>query len=169
MRGYTRRKNPGGLPLWATVGLAGLGGLLSFAVYGAGSFALTQRLDPSMKTLDRNRYIGGAMATVLGGAVALLASPVIGAGLFAGGLIGAVGTDLYLALGKVLDKAPAASTTPSTTPTQQTTKGLYRGEQQQLNGIDGLYRGGDQQLVNGIGGLFRAGDLHQDAWMPTYQ
>lgn len=142
------------------VGLAGLAGLASYALYGAGSFALTQRLDPSMATLERNRYIAGGVATVLGGAVALLASPIIGAGLVAGGLVSLVGTDLYLALGKVLDKAPAASP-----PAQQTTKGLFRDGAQQLGALEQ----GNSQIL-GIGGLYRAGDQQLgNVWGPAYQ
>jgi hypothetical protein len=132
--------------MWATAGLAAIAGLASYAVFGAGSFALTQRLDPTMATLERNRYIAGGFATVLGIGVAALASPVIGAGLAAGGLVALAGTDLYLAIGKVIDKAPPAG---AAGPKQ--IRGIYDDGQRRT--ISGIYDGGQRRL-NGIGGVY---------------
>lgn len=118
-----------------------------------------------MKTLERNRYIAGGVATILGGAVAMFASPIIGAGLLAGGLVALVGTDLYLAFGKVVDKAPDAPA--QQLPAPQKVGALYRGGQQRPMGA--LYRGGQQKIL-GIGGLYRAGQQQlSDPWMPSYR
>ncbi len=139
-------------------GIAGIAGLAVYAVAGAGSFALTQRIDPTMATLERNRYIAGGVATAVGLGVAMFVSPIVGAGIAGGGLVALAGTDLYLALGKVLDKAPAAGATPATPPATPQVKGLgglFQGGTQQL-GIGGLYRGGSQQI----------GDV--DQWQPAY-
>ena len=132
------RRNPA-IPNWALAGLAGIAGLAAYAVSGAGSFALTQRIDPSMASLERNRYIAGGLAAALGLGVAIYASPVLGAGILAGGVVGLAGTDLYLALGKVLDKAPAAPAKIA---------GVYEGGAQQLQGV---YEGGAQQLQGAYG------------------
>lgn len=104
------RRNPG-LPLWAMAGLAALLGLAAYGVAGAGSFALTQRLDPSLGTLERNRYVAAGLFTLAGIGLAFK-SPLLGAGLAAGGLVSGAGAKLAIALGKVLDKKPAASDTP---------------------------------------------------------
>ncbi len=141
------RRNPG-IPAWAMAGLAAIAGLASYAVFGAGSFALTQRIDPSMASLERNRYIAGGIATALGLGLTFV-SPVLGAGVMAGGLVGLAGTDLYLAIGKVIDKAPAA---PGVA-------GLYNTRGQQRL-IDGLYNNrGQQKLIQGLGGLYDAGRM----------
>ncbi len=159
VKAHKRKTNP---PAWAMAGLAAIAGLASYAVFGAGSFAATQRLDPSMATLERNRYIAGGIATALGLGVAVLASPIVGAGLAAGGLIGLVGTDLYLAIGKVIDKAPEPA------PAKKIS-GLYQGGQQRL--MQGVYGNGRQQFGHeqylnagrqpmgmlGINGIYSAG------------
>jgi hypothetical protein len=157
-RGRRRsRRNPG-IPAWALAGLAALGGLAAFAVSGAGSFALTQRIDPSMATLERNRYIAGGLATVAGLAVAAFTEQkILGAGIAAGGLVGLAGTDLYLAIGKVIDKAPTA---PAAAPTKAIS-GVFEGGQQQL-GIGGYFEAGEQQL-QGLG--YSGGD---EQWTPAY-
>lgn len=159
-RGRRRsRRNPG-IPPWALAGLAGLAGLAAYAVTGAGSFALTQRMDPSMATLERNRYIAGGLAAAAGLGVAMFGSPVIGAGLLGGGLVALAGTDLYLAIGKVIDKAPAAG------PAAPQVKGIYEGGEQQLAGV---FQGGSQQL--GIGGIFQGGSQQMGEvaqWQPAY-
>lgn len=134
--------------MWAMGLLAGGVALAAYAVGQAGSFALTQRLDPSRATLDRNRYIGFGVLTVAGLGLTFV-SPILGAGLAAGGLVGLAGTELSLALGKVIDVAPA--TTPAATPSLQTApaptvKGLgavWGGGRQQLGAV---YQGGTQRL-----------------------
>ena len=142
-------------------GLAALGGLAAFAVSGAGSFALTQRIDPSMATLERNRYIAGGLATVAGLAVAAFTDQkILGAGIAAGGLVGLAGTDLYLAIGKVIDK-PLPGDKPAPTP-QKAINGVFEGGQQQL-GIGGYFEAGEQQL-QGLG--YSGGD---EQWAPAYQ
>lgn len=152
VRGYRRRKGNPDMPAWALAGLAAAAGLAAYAITGAGSFALTQRLDPGMASLERNRYIGGGLALVAGLAIAAFASPIIGAGIAAGGLVGVAGTDLYLALGKVLDKEPAkpAAAAPAPAAAPKAISGLFMNGQQQING---LFRDGQQQ----IGGLYRVG------------
>jgi hypothetical protein len=50
------RRNPG-IPIWAQAGIAAGLALATYAGVSAGSFALTQRLDPSLATLERNRYV----------------------------------------------------------------------------------------------------------------
>jgi len=159
-RGRRRsRRNPG-IPSWALAGLAGLAGLAAYAITGAGSFALTQRIDPSMATLERNRYIAGGLAAAAGLGVAIFASPVIGAGLLGGGLVALAGTDLYLAIGKVIDKAPTAPAAA------RQVKGVFEGDSQQLGGV---FSGGSQQL--GIGGIYQGGSQQLgelDQWQPAY-
>ena len=143
------RRNPG-IPTWAMAGLASVAGLAAYAVFGAGSFALTQRMDPSMASLERNRYIAGGIATALGLGLSFV-SPVLGAGVMAGGLVGLAGTDLYLAIGKVIDKAPEAPA--------KGVQGLYNARGQQRL-IDGLYNtSGQQKLIQGLGGLYDAGRM----------
>lgn len=147
-RGKRRsRRNPG-IPSWALVGLAAVGGLVAYAIPGAGSFALTQRLDPSMVTLERNRYIAGGVATAIGLGVGIFLSPVVGAGIAAGGLVGLAGTDLYLALGKVIDKKPEGAP-------PKAISAIYDGGQRQR--LQGVFRGGDQR-IDGIGGVYRGGE-----------
>jgi len=158
------RRNPG-LPLWALAALAGGLGLVTFAVGQAGSFALTQRTDPSRATLDRNRYIGFGVLTAAGIAIAATMgkkSPValvLGAGVAVGGAIGLGGTELSLAIGRVVDK----TTSPAVLAQPPSVKGLgavYGAGAQQFGAV---YGGGDQKFfgmgsgVNGIGATFRSG------------
>lgn len=147
-RGKRRsRRNPG-IPSWALVGLAAVGGLVAYAIPGAGSFALTQRLDPSMVTLERNRYIAGGVATAIGLGVGFFLSPVVGAGIAAGGLVGLAGTDLYLALGKVIDKKPEGAP-------PKAISAIYDGGRQRIQGV---FRAGGDQRIEGMGGVFRVGE-----------
>lgn len=69
-----------------------------------GAFAITQRTDPSLETLERNRYILGGIWTAGGIGIAALGSPFLGAAVAAGGVTSMLGTKLTLLLGKVLDK-----------------------------------------------------------------
>ncbi len=140
------RRNPG-IPSWALAGLAAAAGLGTFALTTSASFGLTKRFDPSLASLERNRYIGGAVATALGLALAIWANPVVGAGVMGGGLAALAGTQLSFLIDPVfqLGASPAA-------PAPATTKGLgavYGGGQQQLGAI---YGGGQQQL--GMGAVF---------------
>jgi hypothetical protein len=104
--------------MWASVALASLAAVATYAIVSDGSFAITQRTDPSMGTLVRNRYIVGGLAFAAGIALALTVSPVYGVAVAAAAAIGSgAGTSASLALGKVLDAPlPGAATT--------TTKGL---------------------------------------------
>jgi hypothetical protein len=140
--------------MWALAGLAAGLGLVTYAVGQAGSFAITQRTDPTRATLDRNRYIGFGVLLAGGLAIAALGKPsttraILGAGVAAGGLMGLGGTELSLALGRIVDKtdAPAVLTPP------QTTKGLY--DQQ----FAAVYGGGQQQFFSAVyeGGVQRLG------------
>lgn len=74
-----------------------------------GAFAITQRTDPSLETLERNRYIVGGVWTAGGIAAAALGSPFLGVALAAGGVTSMFGTKLTLLLGKVLDKPAQAN------------------------------------------------------------
>ncbi len=115
-RRRSHRRNPG-IPQWAKVGLAAVLGVGVYALVTDGAFAIAQRLDPSMGTVERNRYILGGVAFIGGVALALTKSPLFGAVIAGAGAIGALGTKASLALGHVLDKPlPGATTT--------TTKGL---------------------------------------------
>lgn len=142
-RGKRRsRRNPG-IPPWAMAGLAGALGLATFALTTSAAFGLTKRFDPSLAGLERNRYIGGALATGIGLAVAIWASPTLGAGVMGGGLAALAGTQLSFAIDPVfqLGAAPAS-------PAPQTTKGLgaiFDGNRQQL-GMGAIYDGRGQNL-----------------------
>jgi hypothetical protein len=137
------RRNPG-IPAWAAAAGAVLAGLGSYALLGAGTYAATQRLDPSMATLQRNQYIAGGVGVVAGIAAAILGHPLIGVAVGVGGAVVLGGTDLYLGLGKLLDKAPTA---PVALPAAQ------------VKGVGALFRGGDQQIREiGMGALYRDGD-----------
>lgn len=93
--------------MWAKYGLAALLAVAGYAVVSAGSFALTQRLDPSLETVGRNRYIAAGAVTVLGIGLALTGMPIVGLALAAGGAVAGAGTKVALLLGDVLDKKPA--------------------------------------------------------------
>jgi len=138
------RRNPG-LPIWAMAGLAGLAGLAN-----AGSFALTQRTDPSLATLQRNRYIAGGLMAAAGVALAFV-SPVIGAGVAAGGFASLFGSQLAIAAGNVLDK--------KTTPAPQTVKGIA------YSGIHGVF-GPPMQGV--YGDAVRLGDWNEAGYASGY-
>lgn len=108
-RGRRRHRRNPSLPSWAKYGLAALLAVAGYAVVSAGSFALTQRLDPSLETVARNRYIAAGAVTLIGLGLALAGGmPVIGLALAAGGAVAGVGTKAALLLGDVLDKRPAA-------------------------------------------------------------
>jgi hypothetical protein len=107
------------MPVWASAAIAGVLGLLGYAVGNAGAYALTQRLDPTLQTVVRNRYILGGLI-VVGGLLLAKKKPLIGAGLAAGGAAALAGTQLSLALGNVIDmKTTAPTTTTTTAPTTQ--------------------------------------------------
>lgn len=101
------RRNPG-LPSWAKFGLAALVGILAYGVTSALTFSLTQRLDPKLDTLLRNRRILGGLAIVAGALVGIKKSPTFGAAIAAGGAASAFGTPIALAIGKVTDKPMSA-------------------------------------------------------------
>lgn len=148
--------------MWVDAGLGAALGLAAYAIANEGAFALTQRLDPTMATLVRNRYIAGAVLTAGGLALAAFESPVLGTGLAAGGLAALAGVQLVGLLGKVLDKPAAA--TPAAAPLQAqtnptTTKGIFGTDgRQQFQGIfnpmgqqtfQGLFNAAGQQSFTG--------------------
>lgn len=135
-------------------GLAGAAGLATYALSTSAAFGLTKRLDPSLATLERNRYIAGGAFTAAGLLIALFANESIGAGVAAGGLAALAGTQLSFAIDPVfqLGAAPAAAATggtpaPAATPAA-TTKGL-----------GAVFGGGRQRL--GMGAIFSSGGRQQ--------
>lgn len=154
------KRNPD-VPVWAMAAIGAVLGLVSFTAVSAGTFALTQRLDPTLATLIRNRRIAAGLFAVGGVALAFV-SPILGAGVAAGGLAVLAGTEASLALGSLIDKpapAPAASTTPAAgqgTAAAQTTKGIFGSGRQQLPNLNGIYGSGRQQLPN-MSGVFAQG------------
>lgn len=135
-------------------GLAAALGLGAFALATDGSFALTQRTDPTLATLIRNRRIVGGVVTVGGLLLAAFASPVLGAGLAAGGLAALAGTEASLALGHVIDKKNADGSLQVAQPAAaaKAISGVFGGGHQLI----GAVYSNDQQM---IGGVF--GDGHQ--------
>lgn len=95
------RRNPS-LPKWAIGALAVALAAAGYAVVNAGSYALTQRIDPSLDTAVRNRYIASALC-VAGGVLLAFKSPILGIGLAAGGAIAAVGSKVTALLSSVVD------------------------------------------------------------------
>lgn len=90
-------------------GIAAGVGLLTYSLLGAGTYALTQRLDPTMQTLSRNLYGASGLVAIGGIALAATKSPLLGAGIAAGGLTALAGAKLALAIGDVIDKKPSSS------------------------------------------------------------
>ncbi len=100
------------MPLWVRAALASAGALATYAVVSAGTFAATQRLDPSLATLERNRYLASGLA-VIGGLALCAFKPSLalyGAGIAGAGVVVAVGSKAAIALGGVLE--PARAQTP---------------------------------------------------------
>lgn len=138
-------------------GLAAGLGLVTYAVGTDGAFALTQRTDETLKTLERNRMILGGVLTVGGLALAAFASPVLGAGVAAGGLAALAGTQASLALGHVLDKTNADGSL-------QTAKlsGVFAGGRQRLGAVFndrgrqqlGAVFDGGAQVMTGMGNFY---------------
>lgn len=159
------KKNPD-VPMWAMAAIGAVLGLVTFTAVSAGTFAVTQRMDPSLATLIRNRRIAAGLFTVGGVALAFI-SPILGAGVAAGGLAVLAGTEASLALGNLIDKPAAASAggTPAagatTASTQQTTKGVFDAGRQQFSGV---FDAGRQQFgaVFGSGGHQTFGYLHDE-------
>ncbi|MDB4884471.1 MAG: hypothetical protein JWL95_3237 [Gemmatimonadetes bacterium] len=156
----SHRRNPG-FPIWAWAIVGGGVALVANAVVNAGSFAVTQRIEPKLETLVRNKAIVGVVVG-LGGALLALCSPasrwplVIGAGIAGGGLIAAAGAPLGFAIGKVID-APLPAAAPL--------KGLgavYDGGQQRFGAV---YDQGGQQQLGAVydGGQQRFGALFEEA------
>lgn len=111
--------------------VAGVLGLVGYALGNAGAYAVTQRMDPTLQTVVRNRYILGGLIFV-GGLLLVKKSPMIGAAVAAGGIGAAAGTQLSVALGNIIDlptqpATPAATaTTPAPAAAATTQKGLQR-------------------------------------------
>lgn len=152
------KRNPG-IPAWALAGLAGALGVAVYAIGQAGSFAITQRTDPSRATLDRNRYIGFGVLTAIGIGLAAFSKSetvkLLAVGVTGGGLVGLAGTELSLALGRVIDKTDA--------PAKLSTTGVFANGQQQFGAV---YGGGRQQFgaVFG-GGQQQFGNIYDNASM----
>lgn len=104
-----RRRNPGGkLPGWAQIAIAGTLAVAGYAAVGAGAYALTQRLDPSMQTHIRNRYILSGLG-LAGGIYLAKKKPLLGVALAGGALAAVFGPMLALKLGEFIDKPSAVS------------------------------------------------------------
>ncbi len=150
-RSKRRHKSNPDLPKWALAALAAAVGLGAFALANDGSFAITQRTDPTLASLERNRYIVGGAFTVAGLLLAAFASPLFGAGLAAGGLAAFAGTPLSLMLGKVLDKTnPDGSLQRAQLPEGQKVAGVFDAS----NGVQqlGAVYSNDQQMIGGVYG-----------------
>lgn len=103
------RKNPG-IPAFAMAGLAMLAGLGAYVVANAGSYALTQKIDPTMNTLIRNRRLAGGLAALGGLAAAFFGMPLVGVAVAAGGLVTLGGTEATVQVTKLLQPKPQATT-----------------------------------------------------------
>ena len=150
--------------MWAMAGLAAGLGLVTYAVGQAGSFAITQRTDPSRATLDRNRYIGFGVLTAAGMAIAAFASPILGAGVAAGGLMGLGGTELALALGRVVDKTEGPPAKLAGVDDRQQFAAVYDGGGQHFGGVfgaDGRQVGLQLGSGGNIGATFVGGGQQQ--------
>lgn len=151
------KKNPD-VPMWAMAAIGSVLGLVAFTAVSAGTFALTQRLDPSLNTLIRNRRIAAGLFTVGGVALAFV-SPILGAGVAAGGLAVLAGTEASLALGHLIDKpASSSASSPASgqTVASQNVNGIFGAGRQQLPNMTGVFGGGRQQLPN-MSGVFAPG------------
>jgi len=95
------------MPPWATAGIAAALGLAAYAVASAGSFAITQRTDPTLKDLLQNRYIISGLIAAGGLFLAYKKHPILGAGVAGGALASMLGSKLTLALGEIVDVKPA--------------------------------------------------------------
>ncbi len=84
-------------------------GVAGFALATAGSYAVTQRTDPSFGNIGRNNVIAAALVAGGGVVLALKKSPMFGAALAAGALAAAFGSKASIALNKLI---PAPSATP---------------------------------------------------------
>ncbi len=118
-----------------------------------GAFALTQRTDPTLNTLDRNRYIFAGVIT-LGGLALMLVSPMAGLGVAAGGAAALAGTQAALALGKVIDKTDAKGNLVTSTSARQTTAAIVSGGRQRLGALN---INGRQVLMQGMGAVNSGG------------
>ncbi len=132
--------------MWALALLAGGVGLVTYAVGQAGSFSITQRIDPSRATLDRNRYVAFGLLGVAGLFMAAkskgLTGQLLGAGAAAGAVVGLAGTELSLAIGRVTDltTSPAVLAQPPAAKALSV-NGLALGQQQ----FAAVYGGGGRQ------------------------
>lgn len=170
-----RRRNPG-LPVWLAVILASGLGLVTYAVGTDGSFALTQRTDATLQTLDRNRAIVSGVLTVGGVALAAFAKPdsivqiLLGCGVAAGGLASLGGTQVSNALGHLIDKhnpdgslQTAQPAAVAGAPAAKALTGVFDPSgNQRLGAVYG--QGGSQQLgaVFGSFGNQQLGSMYDD-------
>lgn len=163
------------MPTWLAVILASGLGLVTFAVGTDGSFALTQRTDATLQTLDRNRMIVSGVLTAGGLALACFAKPgstvqlLLGCGVAAGGLASLGGTQVSNALGHLIDKHNPDGSLQTAQPAaqkaaQKSLNGVFEGGNQRLGGVFGP--AGNQQLgaVFGSGG----GQMLGAAFSPGY-
>lgn len=139
-------------------GLAGALGLGSYALSTSAAFGLTKRFDPALKDLERNRYIAGGAMTIGGLLLAAFASPILGAGVAAGGLAALAGTQLSFAIDPVfqLGASPAAAPAPAakaingvfnTSGRQQLGAIFNAGGRQEIGAV---FNGSSQVLMGGI-------------------
>jgi hypothetical protein len=89
--------------MFAQVGIAATLAVASYALVNAGALAATQRLDPQLQSLVRNRYIAGALG-VVGGLFLARKEPLYGAGVAAGALVAIGGMKAYQLVGSVIEK-----------------------------------------------------------------
>lgn len=90
--------------------MGALVGLAAYGVVSAGAFAVTQRMDPTLNSLIRNRYILGGLGGLAGVALAVKGHPLVGVGVAAGALGAVFGAPLAIAIGNVVDKPSAPAT-----------------------------------------------------------
>lgn len=90
--------------------MGALVGLAAYGVVSAGAFAVTQRMDPTLNSLIRNRYILGGLGGLAGVALAVKGHPLVGVGVAAGALGAVFGAPLAIAIGNVVDKSSAPAT-----------------------------------------------------------
>ncbi len=101
------RRNPG-LPVWASALIAAGLATATFAVVHVAATGITQRTDPTLGTLMRNRNILAGAALIGGTYLAATKSPVFGAAVASAGLVAAIGTPAVVQLSNLLP-APTAS------------------------------------------------------------
>jgi hypothetical protein len=81
-------------------------GLAGYVVVNAGSSAISQRIDPTLGSLSRDRYIVAGLVGVGGIALAFV-NPILGVPLVGASVLAVFGPKLSMLVGGLLEKAPA--------------------------------------------------------------